>query len=126
MRAPAPTAAPDAGPAPLQPDDNRVFLTGRLPAAPEERELPSGDTIVVLRLVVRRPADPRGGPTVDTVDCVVRAPGLQRRVLAWAPGTTVSVEGALRRRFWRSAGGPASRTEVLVDKARLATRGRSG
>jgi single-strand DNA-binding protein len=35
---------------------NTVTLCGRLAAEPEQRELPSGDTLLTFRLVVDRPA----------------------------------------------------------------------
>ena len=54
---------------------NEVVLVGRVPAAPQERELPSGDRLVMWRVVVgrppvRRPPDGVRSPTVDTLDCV--------------------------------------------------------
>ncbi|WP_231121583.1 hypothetical protein [Motilibacter peucedani] len=58
-------------------------------------------------------------PSVDTLDCVVWKPVLQRRVLRWEGGETVVLTGALRRRFWRGPTGASSRTEVEVDSARL-------
>ena len=57
---------------PVEADVNEVLLTGRVSGVPEERELPSGDRVVQLRLVVRRP--PARGRTggsragVDTID----------------------------------------------------------
>ena len=39
---------------PVEADVNEVLLTGRVSGVPEERELPSGDRVVQLRLVVRR------------------------------------------------------------------------
>ncbi|MCW2847203.1 MAG: hypothetical protein JWR90_1177 [Marmoricola sp.] len=38
---------------------NEVTLVGRMSAAPEHRDLPSGDALVTLRLVVARPPPPR-------------------------------------------------------------------
>ncbi|MGH3629415.1 MAG: single-stranded DNA-binding protein [Sciscionella sp.] len=100
---------------------NRVQLIGRVSAEPSARTLPSGDRAVVWRLVVRRPpprrAGGRVGPVVDTIDCVAWAAGVQRRVEQWQVGDTVECEGALRRRFWRSATGSTSRYEVEVQRA---------
>src|SRR6478609_4471430 len=85
---------------------NEVVLLGRLAAPPEERVLPSGDEIVTFRVVVERAArqrvDGRREPTVDTLDCSVASLALRRRVLNWLAGDLIEVEGALRRRFWRS------------------------
>src|SRR5690349_4725871 len=98
---------------------SEVRIVGRLAAAADERELPSGTSLVSFRVVVdrprpKRPAPPRT-PTVDTLDCVVRGAGLVRRtVLAWGGGDVVEIEGTLRRRFWRSPAGAVSRTEVEV------------
>ena len=105
---------------------NEVVLRGRLAAPAEERRLPSGDALVVFRLVVARsPAARRrtdGGPSVDTLDCVAWRAPVRRAALGWQVGDVVEVEGALRRRFWRAAAGPASRCEVEVAAARVAVR----
>lgn len=101
------------------PDDNQVRLTGTVAASPQRRVLPSGDEVVTVRLVVRRPPSTReGAPTVDTVDCAAWRAGVRRTVSSWAAGEQVAVEGALRRRFWRSPSGPASRYEVEVERGR--------
>lgn len=101
---------------------NTVQLTGRLAAAPIRTILPSGDQVVSLRLVVDRPARTgrRSGARhpVDTIDCSIWTAALARRVERWEPGDVVSLEGALRRRFWRSPGGARSRYDVEVSRAR--------
>ena len=108
---------------------NEVLLLGRLAALPEERVLPSGDEIVTFRLVVERPArqrtDGRREPAVDTLDCSVASPALRRRVLNWLAGDLVEIEGALRRRFWRSGPAVLSRCEVQVVRARRTSRARA-
>lgn len=95
---------------------NEVLVGGRVSGAPEQRELPSGDTVVQLRLVVPRPASrpgaARSGATVDTIDVACWTKALQRKAVRLKPGDLVTVRGALRRRFWRSPAGPASRYEV--------------
>lgn len=91
---------------------NQVRLRGRWVGA-LERELPSGDVLVAARLVV-----PREGAGVDTIDCAVWRPGLRRRAVAVPEGTCVEVDGVLRRRFWRTPTGPASRYEVEVTRLR--------
>jgi single-strand DNA-binding protein len=103
---------------------NEVVLVGRLAALAEDRELPSGDRLTSWRLVVDRPPSrrtlPAGSraPTIDTVDCVAWTAGLRKAAGTWAPGDVLSIEGALRRRFWRGSGGPASRYEVEVSKVK--------
>lgn len=105
---------------------NEVCLSGRLAAPAEERVLPSGDVMVSFRVVVPRPPAKRPAreraPTVDTIDCVVWQGTVRRTVLGWAAGDVVEVTGSLRRRFWRSGGGAASRTEVEVLRARRVAR----
>ena len=96
--------------------ENSVHLIGRLAAAAELRQLPSGDEAVVWRLVVDRLDTSRG--RVDTLRCVAWSAAARRAALRWTPGDTVEVDGALRRRFWRTPGGPTSRCEVEVHKAR--------
>ena len=100
---------------------NEVALVGRVSAPAEERTLPSGDVLVTWRVVVDRPASKRpvltgSRPvTVDAIDCVAWASGTRRTAATFAPGDVVRVEGALRRRFWRAAGGGfGSRYEVEV------------
>lgn len=104
---------------------NEVFVVGRLAAGAQERELPSGDVLTSWRLVVDRPPGRRKAPegtretTLDTLDCVAWTAGLQRSAAAWSPGDIISVEGAVRRRFWRApTGGVGSRYEIEVRKAR--------
>jgi len=95
---------------------NEVVLCGRVAAAAEQRELPSGDIIVTARIVVDRDPQKLGRSTqrVDTIDCVAWTGRVQRSMRLWEAGHHVLVEGAIRRRFFRSAGGPVSRFEVEV------------
>lgn len=104
---------------------NEVLLVGRLAAPPEDRELPSGDVLSTFRLVVdRRQPRPAGSraPVVDTIDCVARAAGLRRTAGSWRAGDVVELQGALRRRFFRTPRGAASRYEVDVAKAKRLSR----
>jgi len=95
---------------------NEIRLRGRLAAEPEARSLPSGDEVVTFRLIVDRRGPRSAQATVDTIDCTVWSAGLRRRSLAWAEGDRLTVEGALRRRFWRSPQGPRSRYDVEVNR----------
>jgi single-strand DNA-binding protein len=99
---------------------NEVLLCGRVSAAPEERDLPSGASIVTSRLVVDRDAAARkrSSQRVDTFDLVGWTARAQRAMRGWAPGDVVTVEGAVRRRFYRGPTGPVSRVEVEVRSAR--------
>lgn len=97
---------------------NQVTLLGRVSAPPETRDLPSGDRLVTFRLVVDRP--PEKGSTkrvVDVIDVACWGKRVQRSTLALGPDDLVRVEGALRRRFFATGGGRASRYEV--EAARL-------
>jgi single-strand DNA-binding protein len=107
---------------------NEVTLTGQLAATAESRLLPSGDELVLFRLVVpraeraSRTAQRPRPPSVDTLDCVAWRADVRRTARGWTAGDIVSVEGQLRRRFWRSPSGPGSRTEVEVHRARRVQR----
>jgi single-strand DNA-binding protein len=109
---------------------NEVTLVGRVSALPEQRDLPSGDRLVTLRVVVARPpqrAGPKGAQkngqkngqkrTVDVIDVACWTKRTQRTAIALEADDGVRVEGALRRRFFASGGGRASRYEV--EAARL-------
>jgi single-strand DNA-binding protein len=95
---------------------NEVTVCGRLSAAAVTKELPSGDEIVNWRLLVDREAVD-GNRKVDVVDCTTFAARVRRQALSWSEGDLIEVVGALRRRFWRGAGGLQSRCEVEVDSA---------
>ena len=129
-RRPARPTEPRPGTAP---DDevtghvNEVRLVGRLAVEPVRKELPSGDPLVSFRLVVERDARARRGasvgsssrsPTVDTLDCSAWRRDVQRTLARAQPGEVLEVTGALRRRFWRTGAGAASRSEVEVLRVR--------
>ena len=71
---------------------------GRVAAAAQERELPSGDVVSTWRVVVDRPPPTRtdrGRPVlVDTLDCAAWAAGVRRRCARLEPGDVVEVQGA--------------------------------
>lgn len=105
---------------------NEVRLLGRLAAEPVPRELPSGDLLVQFRLVVDRPAATTSGdhprPTVDTIDCAAWRKDVHRSLRSVVADDLLEVEGSLRRRFWRSAAGAMSRSEVEVVRVRRVRR----
>jgi single-strand DNA-binding protein len=90
--------------------DNHVFLRGRLAELPLEKELPSGDVLLTFRLTVLRPPGER--VRVDSLECSSTRPRVHKSLARAQPGDEVEVTGCLRRRFWRSAAGPASRYAV--------------
>lgn len=105
------------------PDRNEVVLVGRVSADPEVKELPSGDSVWLFRLVVRRPEGSASRQTVDTLECSAWSPRVQRSVSGWRAGDRVEVSGSVRRRFFRAGGGAQSRVEVEVSSVRLRRRG---
>jgi len=114
---------------------NEVALTGRLAAEAEERELPSGDHIATLRVVVpreptagrrRAAADSPKRATVDTIDVVCWTAGTRRTALRLRSGDLVEVEGALRRRFFGGPAGRQSRYEVEAVALRRVSGGGLG
>jgi single-strand DNA-binding protein len=109
----ASTGAAEPSPEPL----NEIVLVGRLSIDPVCRTLPSGDEVLTFRVVVER-ATGRS----DALDCAAWSKGTQRTVRGWRSGDVVQVSGALRRRFWRTGGGAASRCEVEVVSARRLAR----
>jgi single-strand DNA-binding protein len=109
---------------------NEVRLRGRLAATPRLRELPSGDTVWNLRVVVERPPLPAGQDRprqrVDSLECAVWSGRLKSQVAKWDAGDIVEVSGALRRRFFRAGGATASRVEVELSSGRRLRRAGSG
>jgi single-strand DNA-binding protein len=105
---------------------NEVLLVGRVSAEPEVRVLPSGDEITTWRLVVARGDAPEGRPAQDTIDCTARSTRTRRSASTWAAGDVVEVQGALRRRFWKTSAALASRCEVEVSRVRRVARAATG
>jgi single-strand DNA-binding protein len=101
---------------------NEVRIRGRVSGVPRHRQLPSGDELVSIRVVVPRVAQarPSGGTRsrapVDTIECVAWTCRPQAVMSTLTCDDQVLVTGALRRRFWRAGGGVASTFEVEVAK----------
>jgi single-strand DNA-binding protein len=99
---------------------NEVHLIGRL-SGREHRVLPSGAPLLSFRVIVDRPPRDRGPSglvRVDALECCVWRVALARRIENWDDGEPIEVHGVLRRRFWQSGAGLASRVEVEVRSAR--------
>ena len=107
-------------------DRNEVVLVGRVASDPEEKQLPSGDTVWLFRLVVRRPEGMASRQKVDSLECCAWTPRVQRSIRGWREGDQVEVGGAIRRRFFRGSAGAQSRVEVEVSSARLRRRAAAG
>ena len=98
---------------------NEVLLIGRVSSIAQSRELPSGDVVVEVRLVVERgKKGSRSGKKreVDTLDLAIWKARLQKRALKVEVDEWIYVEGAVRRRFWQAPHGLASRWQVEVDE----------
>jgi single-strand DNA-binding protein len=95
---------------------NQVRLVGRVSDVGEARQLPSGDTVHAWRLVVPREdkATRSGRKQPDVIDVVCWSAVTRRAAGRLQIGQDVEVEGALRRRFFRTAAGVGSRYEVEV------------
>lgn len=110
--------------APWPTSDNCVYLRGRLAAAVEVRDLPSGDALAVFRITVARPSADRA--RVDSIECASVRTKVHRALSRAEPGDELEVSGALHRRFWRTPAGPASRYAVDVETIRVNRAGRRG
>lgn len=114
-----------ARPTKAPPEQNSVALRGRVSSAPTERTLPSGDSIVTLRVVMVRDKSPmsaKSKQTSDWVDCVVWGGRVKRSVTGWQVGDVVEIEGALRRRFFRADARTSTRVEVEMLTGRVVER----
>lgn len=94
---------------------NEVHIVGRISHIGEEVELPSGDKVIGLRVVVRRSPPRRGRAGVDALEVALWDARLRRRAAKLRAGDTVEVRGALHRRFFRAGGVPTSRYEISAD-----------
>jgi single-strand DNA-binding protein len=89
---------------------NVVVLAGTVAADPVERRLPSGDEITELRLSV-----PEQGRRMLPLPVAIWHASVGKTVIEGiAKGDEVLVHGQLVRRFYRSAAGARSLTEVVA------------
>ena len=100
---------------------NDVHLVGRVSADPVRRDLPSGDVLVTVRVVVPRPAatrpvEGRRPASIDTIDVACFSGPTRRSAGAIRVDDTVEVWGALRRRFFRTGAAVQSRYEVEASR----------
>lgn len=83
--------------------------------------MPSGASLTIWRVIVRRPARRRGGQ-VDTIKCVTFDAEVSAVVAEWSPGDVIEVVGALRRRFFGKGGDKTNSYEVEARTVRLLAR----
>lgn len=109
---------------------NEVNLVGRVSGEPVERELPSGDLLVQFRLVVPRrrvrrstakPDDDGPRALVDTIDIACWTSRSRTSALRLVDGQGAQVTGELRRRFFATGAGRASRYEVEASSVKRVT-----
>lgn len=101
---------------------NSVRLIGRVSGEATERTLPSGSVISSFLVVIDRPSEHWSAQRVDALECTAWAARVRRSTRSWRKGDLVEVEGALRRNFFATATGRASRVEVEVSGARMIRR----
>jgi single-strand DNA-binding protein len=104
--------------------DNQIYLHGRLASTPVFRDLPSGDVLAVFRVTVARPKGER--VRVDSIECATVKARVHKTLARADTGDDVELFGSLRRRFWRTPSGAASRYAVDVQTLRLNRAGRAG
>lgn len=105
---------------------NEVRLVGRLSQDPEERVLPSGDSVWTFRVVVPRERPGKSRQSVDAIECAAWSARARRSASSWSADDVVEVVGALHRRFFRAGGAVASRVEVEMTSGRVIRRAASG
>lgn len=108
---------PSAG-EPAPPFVNTMRVVGRMTTDLSTRSLPSGDEVASWRVVVPRARGDGERIRVDVFTCASFDPAIHAIAAEWSAGDVVDVTGAMRLRFWRSAGGVRSRYELEVQQAR--------
>lgn len=89
---------------------NLVVLRGTVVADPVQRRMPSGDTLLELRVKPFSDGDRRRLPLPVVVNLDTHAGAVELE-----KGDTLEVRGELVRRFYRSGAGARSLTEVAAD-----------
>jgi single-strand DNA-binding protein len=87
---------------------NLSVIAGTLSSPPELRTLPSGALVLALQVSVRAGEGPAESVPIAWFD----PPGAAS---AWSSGQELVVVGRVRRRFFRTGGATASRTEVVAE-----------
>ena len=93
---------------------NIAVIGGILSSDPEIRTLPSGERLATLQVTVR----PETGPTTSVPVAWAKPPAWLDRAVA---GDAIVAVGPVRRRYFRTGAGTASRTEVAADAVARAT-----
>lgn len=93
---------------------NEVHLRGRVTSISGSKKLPSGDQVSEFRIVINRSR----GAAIDTIDIAAWSAKLRKRITLLEVGQWVEVFGCVRRRFWQSKAGLASRWQVEASDIR--------
>ena len=93
---------------------NVAILRGRLSSPPRTQQLASGDRLVSLDVTTRAETGPADSVPVAWFTAPDPVP-------EWEAGQELVVVGRVRRRFFRTGGGTASRTEVVATAVLPAT-----
>ena len=88
---------------------NVVIVRGSLSSEPVARDLNSGSSVIGLEVTTRHEDEPTRSVPVSIFD-----PAKPDEILALTTGDEVVVIGAVSRRFFKTAGGTGSRTEVVA------------
>lgn len=94
---------------------NEVYLVGRVTSKTGQKKLPSGDLVNEFRIVIDRPG--KAG-SIDTIDIAAWKSELRKRIDLLEIESWVEVKGSVRRRFWQSPKGLASRWQVEASQIR--------
>ncbi len=89
---------------------NVVVIRGLLSSPPVWRDLPSGSAAVALEVTTEDDDGLKSSVPVTMVD-----PRRRNEIESLSTGDEVTVIGRVRRRFFRTGAGTASRTEVVAD-----------
>ena len=108
---------------------NEVVLRGRVSGDPQQRELPSGSTLVAFRVVLARERTPMTASSKvvsDWVECSAWGARVRKQAQNWRDGDQVEVRGSLRRRFFRGESRSIVEVEMLAGRLvrRAGARGR--
>jgi len=89
---------------------NVVVVRGTLSSPPVWRDLPSGSSAVALEVTTEDSDGSKSSVPITMVD-----PRRPQEIEVLATGDEVAVIGIVRRRFFRTGSGTASRTEVVAE-----------
>lgn len=98
---------------------NNVVLMGRLTAAPELKQTPSGVSVTTFSVAVDRRYTPKGQDRqTDFLDCVAWRQTAEFITKHFRKGKLIAVQGSVQTRSWQDKqGNKRKAVEIVVDKA---------